>query len=702
MKKVIKIFTILILGIVSLSKAQQPLKPGNIVVYRVGDGSAALSTSIMAKVFLEEYSPIGELIQIIEMPSIGSQKITVSGGNQYGYMTLSSNGKYLVVPGTNLNLGANPFTTTLERSIGLVDNNGAISSMTILPNNPDGNQPVSAVSDNGTNIWLAGNVTDIEYTTVGSTTSTGVLSTFSSTRAIAIADSQLYVAQSGGGIQKVGTGLPVGAGQSAVNLPGIGNINARGQFAFADLDPAVTGVDVLYACSQLGNGLGGIHKYSLVNGTWVLNGNVTATPATSGDIDRYIGLTIRVSGSSVTIFATRAGTNSNTLSGIQGGQLISLTDNSGYNGSFAGTPIVLADISNRFTANHAAFRGVALVPQACKTVANLKALNVTSSQATITWTATNGETNFEYVVTTSPTPPASGAIATNNTSFLITGLTNGVTYYVHVRTNCSLSQSEWSTVDFITSCRPPEIPFLNITTTATGVVKINWNTVFGTTSYEYFISTSPNPPSAGRSIIDTFLNIAGLSAVNTYYIHLRADCGSGAFSNWVSKSFTTGCFMPIVSFNVLHNNGLIKWNKINNVLKYEYSLTNTAARPLSGAYTTDTAYVTGRRLEGSVNYFHVRSICSNGSVSDWNTIKFNINGLNVFPNPVSGVLSINLQGVSNPQGQIVVADAMGRIMTRVKPTGLSVVIDTRTWSAGLYLVRYDDNGRNFIQRVVKQ
>src|SRR5689334_3130360 len=81
------------------AKAQRYFTPGNIVVYRMGDGTGPL-TGNMSPVFLDEYTTSGTLVQTIAMPSTGSQKITMFGNAFFqGSMTLSADGRYLVVPG---------------------------------------------------------------------------------------------------------------------------------------------------------------------------------------------------------------------------------------------------------------------------------------------------------------------------------------------------------------------------------------------------------------------------------------------------------------------------------------------------------------------------------------------------------------------------------------------------------------------------
>src|SRR5262249_5380370 len=82
-------------------------------------------------------------------------------------------------------------------------------------------------------------------------------------------------------------------------------------------------VDTLYYCDDTNTtGVGGVTKYSLVNGSWVSNGVVGSSS------DAYRGLTATVSGTTITLYATRKG--GSTAAG--GGELVSLVDSSGYNG----------------------------------------------------------------------------------------------------------------------------------------------------------------------------------------------------------------------------------------------------------------------------------------------------------------------------------------------------------------------------------
>jgi len=673
--------------------SQQSFTAGNIVVYRVGDGSAALTTAT-APVYLDEYTANGSLVQSIALPTAvsGSNNILTArglgGGRFEGMMNLSVDGKYLVVPGMNAAPGGTASTAAV---IGLVDFNGKINTTTAVTDFVENsNIPYSAISDDGNRLWFCG-FGAIRYTTVGSNSSVLLNANTGNSYDFSIANNQLYSSStiSPSSIYKVGGGLPVTAGQSLSGLPGLPLSLNPMQFEFADLDANVAGPDVLYIADQ--GTPGGILKFSLVSGTWVSNGNVGVSA------DSYTNLTLKVSNNTVTIFATRKGGNSN---GVRGGELMKLTDNAGYNGALTGTPTVIATVA---TVNAIAFRGVSKAPSGCIAVLELKVPDISASQANITWKAPNGgSSDFEYAVTTSATAPVSGT-ATTNTSINATGLTNGVTYYAHVRSICTkLSTSEWTTVSFVTGCKPPPAPLLVINMSPTGTVEIKWSKVFGAASYEYYISTSDVPPASGASINDTVLSIATLNSVTQYYVHVRSSCGGGAFSAWTTKSFTTGCFIPSPNILVLSKNAGVTWNKINNAVRYEYALSYSTAKPLSGSFTTDTFYFINKTSAATPYYFHVRSVCSNGTVSGWSTIHFDTEGLQAYPSPVQETLYLRVNGLTNPTGEIWVGDAMGRIITRVKMSGNVTAIDVRGWAAGVYHIRYRDEQHQYTMRIIKQ
>ncbi|MET0394337.1 MAG: T9SS type A sorting domain-containing protein [Chitinophagaceae bacterium] len=673
--KLLILFLFTLLGMQVMLKAQQPFTAGNIVVYRVGDGSSPLGPA-MQKVYLDEYTPAGTRVQSIPMPSTGS-KLTMFGFMQdAGYLTLSTDGKYLAVPGWDVEPGLSPGTITgINRSVALVDYNGAVSSVMVITQNPASSLINAAATVDGTGFWITGDGR-VDYVPV----STGVpvnLTTVLGINTIAIGYGNLYAGTNvrAQPMLQIGTGLPVITGQAAATLSGFPQRTNVRQFAFADLNPAIPGPDVLYLASQSGTA-GGIQKYSLVGAGWVANGVI----GTSADL--YAGLTINVAANGVTIFATRKGNN---ISTNTGGELVSLLDNSGYNAAITGTPAVLASVA---VTDAMSFKGVAIVPQNCAGPQNLNVINVTPSSATLSWVSGGG--SYEYFVSTSATPPAFGT-ATGSNPVNVTGLADGTTYYAHVRTSCGLQYaSAWNTVSFQTGCKPPMQNELQLDATATGILNASWRKVAGAMNYEYAVTTSLTAPGSGTATTDTSFVMPNLNSVTQYYVHIRSSCGPGKFSLWTTKPFATGCFMPVPVVVSLPGSAGVSWNAVDNAIKYEYSLSSHSSSPFSGAYTTDTSYSAYSVKAGTKYYFHVRSVCASGKMSPWATIAFNTQGLQLYPNPVEGMLNIRVNGGTVLTGDVKIYDGFGRMVARVPVNNGTGSVNTSAWAPGIYYARYND------------
>ena len=77
--------------------------------------------------------------------------------------------------------------------------------------------------------------------------------------------------------------------------------------------------------------------------------------------------------------------------------------------------------------------------------------------------------------------------------------------------------------------------------------------------------------------------------------------------------------------------------------------------------------------------------------------------LSAYPNPVTDVLTINVQGIENIDGTIQVMDYNGRLMTNKEMKHASTTVDMTGFASGVYLVRYKDNeGRTGTIKITKQ
>ncbi|WP_428304387.1 hypothetical protein [Lacipirellula sp.] len=347
--------------------------PGSLVVYRTGNGSGAV-TSAPAPVFLDEYSPTGALLQSIALPTAASgvNKPLIAQGDAAleGLLHRSADGKSLLLTGYNHQLGtpipaeaggngtlAQTNSSVVNRTIGRVDAAGLINTATTISDSGQGS-PRSAVSDDGVNLWVShgsisgGTDGGVRYTTVGATgASTMVSNATTDPRTVNIFNGQLYLSTVGGGsnppVQAIGSDLPHVGGQTTTGLTGVLGSTSRNviDFFLADLDANVHGPDTLYVS---GDNEAAITKYSLVESTWISNGTVGTTA------DDYRGIAGVVSGSSVTLYATRA-------NGASADSLVSLVDSTGYN-STAGAFSALAPTTIATAGANTLFKGVAFAP----------------------------------------------------------------------------------------------------------------------------------------------------------------------------------------------------------------------------------------------------------------------------------------------------------------------------------------------------
>ncbi|MEP4078026.1 cadherin-like beta sandwich domain-containing protein [Haloferula sp.] len=340
------------LSLLPLSAA--PFSSGNLVIYRVGDGTGSL-TNTGNPVFLDEYLPNGSLVQSIPMPTVPSgfsRRLVASGtSTAEGLLTRSADGRFLVATGYDATI---PYVSSLPgtasntvfRTIGRVDSSGNVDTTTFLQDYANGGSPRSAVTHDGSGFWVTGSTGGVRFAPFGATNnSTPLLVGHNNLRQAAIFDDQLFVSSGSAAtarITSVGSGLPIAGPQTLTPLPDLPASGLTFGFQFVDLDPFTPGNDTLYLADEGA----GLQKFSLVEGSWTNNGSI------GNSADDYRGLTATVSGNSVTLHAIRK-----TQGAAGGGELVEFTDFSGFDGTFGGVPTLLASASA-----NTAFRGIAPTP----------------------------------------------------------------------------------------------------------------------------------------------------------------------------------------------------------------------------------------------------------------------------------------------------------------------------------------------------
>jgi hypothetical protein len=441
-----KIFTLLLLSVITtVTFAQQnqqrtaaAFTPGNLVILRIGDGLAAVTSGVSAPIFLDEYTLGGTLVQSIAMPTVAAAgnfpvSLTTSSGSE-GLLTLSPNGQFLTFAayGAAPGLAAASGTTSAAtpRVVAVVNASGVVNTTTALSDMASGSSPRSAVTTNGTDLWAAGGAGGVRYATLGSTTSTQLSTTVTNMRSVMIFNGQLYAGDNSGTVTKlgkVGTGLPTTAGQTIANLNNVSiTYSAPNQFYFTSLTGGANNADGYNTLYIADDGAGvpspGIKKYTWNAGTsvWDSTGIIDA-----GSTNTYRGLAGRTTGNSVALFGAR-GSNG----------IYAITDNSGYGVAPTATgTLLIAPAANTAIRGVAFSTGTTLVfPLSLlsfNAVLNNNAVN-------LSWATTNelNTSGFEIQrsangkdFNTISTVSAKGSISTNNYSLLDEKAFAGTNYY---------------------------------------------------------------------------------------------------------------------------------------------------------------------------------------------------------------------------------------------------------------------------------
>jgi hypothetical protein len=289
--------------------AGAPLTPGNLVIYRVGDGVSPLS-QVAAASFLDEYTTAGALVQTIALPTTpsGLNRALTAAGNSTseGHLSRSADGLFLVVAGYDAAPGTASVSTTapsmVNRVVARIDITGNVDTTTAL--NDAGGNPRGAASSDGVGLWVSTSSSGIRYTTLGSTTtSTQLSSNPTNVRVVRIFSGygafptpQLYASSASGtfqGVATVGSGLPTSAGQTTTLLPGFPTAIGPSAYAFVffDLNAGVAGPDTVYVADDRTVAVGGgLQKWTYDGVTWTLantfgNGTVQGLRGVTGTLN---------------------------------------------------------------------------------------------------------------------------------------------------------------------------------------------------------------------------------------------------------------------------------------------------------------------------------------------------------------------------------------------------------------------------------
>ena len=299
----------------------------------------------------------------------------------------------------------------------------------------------------------------------------------------------------------------------------------------------------------------------------------------------------------------------------------------------------------------------------CGTVAGLASSSISSSSATVNWTALSGANNYDVdYKANSSTTWISAAAGTTSASTTISGLAASTLYDWRVRANCSGASGNYSAAQFTTSA------------VTTGCQSSLDNTTNGTTSGAATIPFNTNvtgliSPSGDKDNYKFVITTPG--SITVTLTNLPADYDLKLLNS-------AGTQVAISQRN----------NRSNETINY------TAA---AGTYY---AQVYGYRGANSATSCYTLKVqlgtATRSSAADINNV------ISIYPNPVHNQLKISI-GSYKETVSAAITDMYGRRIMNKTFTGAST-INTNALAAGVYMITIRDKNGVIIkqEKIVKE
>jgi autotransporter passenger strand-loop-strand repeat protein len=468
-------------------------------IYGNGAGTGIVSLDQAAPITLEEITPSGQIVSQQGLPQTtttvnGTTEFAISGEYESaseGLLSLAGNGQSITIMGYGVTAAAFDAAgaatiygttalgqttsliggqfTTVPRVVADIGYNATVDTSTSISGIFNTNNPRSVVTLNGTTFYLSGQGNGADGTegvfvaADGASSATAIYNTKTDTRDALIYNGQLYVSvdsklNGGGGIYDFGATLPTaaatpsllaGIGSSIVLTAGQANsVNAAAVGTSVNLSPEqyfFADPTTLYVADsgnpkEGGLGDGGLQKWSLVSGTWVLDYTLslglnqipdTAASGTTG----LVGLTGTVEGGNVILYASNE-----TVAETDQTYLYAITDTLDATTLPANESFTLLETA----APDTLIRGVSFAPTSASTTFQVSTTvtvsgGVTSSGLTVT---SGGDIIVLSGGTISATTLLSGASAT-----VSSGGVDSATFVAHGGSELILGSASLDTID---------------------------------------------------------------------------------------------------------------------------------------------------------------------------------------------------------------------------------------------------------------
>lgn len=361
----------------------------------------------------------------------------------------------------------------------------------------------------------------------------------------------------------------------------------------------------------------------------------------------------------------------------------------------------------------------------CEVPTDLAFADITENSANLSWTAPEGQTNWEVVIQLNGTgEPTEAGDATTDNPYAANDLVAGATYEFYVRADCGDGAfSEWAgpvifTALESTECGTPAMPSISSVTETTA--ELSWLPGPDQTLWEVSVQTpgSGVPTEAGTEVTENPYTIEDLDPSTAYEVYVRAICGEDA-SDWAGPvNFTTQeeavCPVPtdLVASDITATTAVLAWTAEEGQNEWEVvvQLADSGEPTAAGDIVSEPIFNAEILLPQTAYEFYVRAICGAELASDFagpeafSTISTDINdvtfnGFTYFPNPFTDKLTLNSDGTIET---VRVFNIVGEQILSVTAFNTTSVVDLSTVGSGIYLMEVTIDGQSKTFRVVKQ
>ncbi len=397
----------------------------------------------------------------------------------------------------------------------------------------------------------------------------------------------------------------------------------------------------------------------------------------------------------------------------------------------------------------------------CGNASGLSSSSITTTGATISWTAVSGATsyNVQYKLSTATTWTT---LTASTTSSILTGLTAGSTYNFQIQAVCASGTSTYVASTFTTTTattcgNPTGLTATSITTTG---ATLGWTAVSGATSYnvQYKLSTATTWTTTTSTT--TSKALTGLTASSTYNYQIQAVCASGT-SSYVASTFTTTASTSTCTNNYESNNtrttastiaintnitSMLATSTDKDYFKivtttaapklkvtlstlpfdYDVKLYNASGTLLSTAASSGTTTETikyNTATKGATYYIYVYGY--NGAYSATNCYTLNAStsastwklegednqlttkpSINIYPNPATDNVTISYFEEANVTVDATIYTSLGQKVSTQKAITIEgenkMSFDVNNLSKGMYILEMISNGERKVQKFTIQ